>query len=190
MTHTSKHTTSDGGFYISSTNALSGVCADFDPRVLSACLTGKNYGSEVVCLSPSGLIGMAIALTSRSSSVVRMPKVKNYRLELIQLALLEDDWDGYGAKRPTAEVLMRAEDVLGVCDRLEMVPDGVGPLIEGGIEVKFVSGDRYCNIVIQNDSKVVVHRFQLNGDLDVHEVVCDDRVLEQEIRGFVEYLAG
>lgn len=80
---------------------------------------------------------------------------------LDEIARLEDDWDSYGARRPTAAAISAAHILLGqLWDDLgyrvdeRATPWAIAPLADGGVQIEWRSTDSAIEVEIDPDSSL------------------------------------
>lgn len=62
--------------------------------------------------------------------------MRDYKKQLQELAKLQDDWDTYGARRPSAKALARAEELLSILVKLGRARWHIVPTVEGGVQIE------------------------------------------------------
>ena len=84
-------------------------------------------------------------------------------LDLMRISTLPDNWDGEGAEAVPANALSAASMLLSLAraaaespSRLECPAPGLYPSIEGGVVLKWVSGDRELKCTVMGETVEVV----------------------------------
>ena len=108
-----------------------------------------------------------------NDALAREAVMARLRHEIGQLALLQDNWDGYGAERPTDGAIRRAEDLLqyvwNVAARAFLVPAA-----EGGVAICFTREDRVGQIEFTNDGDTIGLVYSNDRKPLAFEVPADD----------------
>lgn len=115
-----------------------------------------------------------------SSALVRLQS------QLAELADLEDDWNGYGAKAPNQRALTAAAEALDILNDLDIrLPSRIVASADGGVSLVFLVPGGYVDIECFNEGDILAG-FQFPGrPPEVEEVVLDREfllVLSERIR--------
>lgn len=99
--------------------------------------------------------------------------------QLAELANLEDDWNGYGAKAPSQRALRAAAELLVMLNDLDFLPSRIVASADGGVSLVFLIPDGYVDIECFNEGGILAG-FQLPGrPPEVGEIVLDKESLSE-----------
>ena len=107
---------------------------------------------------------------------------------LSRFALLEDDWDSYGAEAPSRVSVDTARRFLRVLADLDFEPTSVDASAEGGVCLSFQHGDRYGDVECFNSGEFLAVTSGGGDETDVWEIKGankDLRATLSKIRTFV-----
>jgi len=90
--------------------------------------------------------------------------------KLSKLALLEADWDSYGAEAPTRDSIDAAREILRALADAELEPTSVDPSAEGGVCLSFQRGGRYGDIECFNSGGILAVTSTGPDDTNVWEI--------------------
>jgi hypothetical protein len=94
--------------------------------------------------------------------------VLNAKLE--RVALLEADWDSYGAAVPSKLAISRAEQGLRLSRLLRQLPTTIVPSAEGGLALCWDSHAKHGYIEYANDATVLLALYDRNSEAAVEEI--------------------
>jgi hypothetical protein len=90
--------------------------------------------------------------------------------EIVELADLNEGWDGYTAPAPSMVALNEARYVLRELHDEVLLPQAIGASGEGGVAFTFrANKDRRAQIEILNNGERFAHLYDLSGNSYTHE---------------------
>lgn len=107
---------------------------------------------------------------------------------LSEISVLENDWDGYGADRPSERAIRAAQDSLQALVEANLQPTSVDPSAEGGVCISFRKNGRYADIEFFNSGEVLAVTSTGHDDSKVWQVSEHGRSLPlavEKIRRFI-----
>ncbi|MCB7130453.1 MAG: hypothetical protein J3T61_13050, partial [Candidatus Brocadiales bacterium] len=100
---------------------------------------------------------------------------------LSRFALLEDDWDSYGAEAPSQVSVDKARGVLSVLADVDFEPTSVDASAEGGVCLSFQQGDRYGDVECFNSGEFLAVTSGGGDATDVWEIKGADQDLRTSL---------
>jgi hypothetical protein len=108
--------------------------------------------------------------------------------QLSRLALLKDDWDGYGAEAPSQWSVDSTRSVLRILSDLDFEPTSIDASAEGGVCISFQYANRYGDVECLNSGEILAVTSAGGDATEVCEIRDTDlglRTTLDKIRRFV-----
>jgi hypothetical protein len=132
-----------------------------------------------------------IAETRSTSKFLQIAKVyQELRSSLDAYATLVDNWDSYGAAKPTRRSIEAADRFLHRLFAELFMPSRVVPSAEGGIAVYFNSDCRTAYLEYRNSKEVILAMFDDHSDPIIVELTENDADESRAVSLIRGYIAG
>lgn len=133
--------------------------------------------------SPDTLTALREAPTRRKLEIdARLRPYLPTLLSIIDLELLDDDWDGHGGRPATMTAIRSAIEVIGAHPRLLAMPH-VGPRPDGGVHIEWDRHTPQIELDVEPDGVITVlvetedddwddYEFRDPGDPELHRLLA------------------
>ena len=112
------------------------------------------------------------------------------RSSLVTYSRLSDDWDSYGAEKPSRHTVELTGRLLDTLRGELFLPVRLIPSAEGGIAAYFKSGDRVSYLEYRNSGEVILAMYDRQNDPDVRELTENDSDQSRAIALIREYITA
>jgi hypothetical protein len=132
-----------------------------------------------------------IAEARSTSKFLQIAKVyQELRSSLDVYATLVDNWDSYGAAKPTRHSIEAADRFLQKLFAEFFMPSRVVPSAEGGIAVYFNSDNKTAYLEYRNSGEMILAMFDDHGDPIIIELTENDADESKAVSFIRSYIAS
>lgn len=152
---------------------------------------GKNRPARIkVAGGPSAIsYSKQINVGTRSTKPSTGQITVKFENELDALKVLPNNWDGYGAEKPTAEAIERLTKILTTFVREGLLPARILASAMGGAGLIFTASDRVVTIQVLNNG-VTTLALKSGSDLSRRSLVQEKKSLRPITRAVKAFLNG
>jgi hypothetical protein len=112
------------------------------------------------------------------------------RGSLAAYSTLSDDWNSYGADRPSAHTIGLTLRLLNNLRRELFLPVHLIPSAEGGVAAYFKAGDRVSYLEYRNSGEVILAMYDRDSEPDIRELTENDADESRAIALIREYITA
>jgi hypothetical protein len=114
----------------------------------------------------------------------------NARHRIRTLALLNKDWDSYGAEAPGPRAINNALRIVDLLEFTDAVPSRILASAEGGVGICFEKEDKYADIECTNTGEFLGVRYEGAQMPRLIEITGTDSSLRKAIQEIQEHIRG
>jgi hypothetical protein len=101
-------------------------------------------------------------------------RFRELRSSLVEYSKFGDDWNSYGAEKPSAHTIDLTKRLLNKLWNELLLPTQLVPSAEGGIAAYFKAGERVSYLEYRNSGEVILAMYDQNSEPDVQELTEND----------------
>jgi hypothetical protein len=111
----------------------------------------------------------------RSSKFLQVQsQYRTLRSSLVTCSRLIDDWNSYGAEKPSAHTLALTLRLLNKLRDQFFLPSQIVPSAEGGVAAYFKADDRVSYLEYRNSGEVILAMYDRQREPDIRELTDND----------------
>jgi hypothetical protein len=117
-------------------------------------------------------------------------RYRQLRGALTTYSKLSDDWNSYGAEKPSAQTINLTLRLLNKLHYELFLPTRVIPSAEGGVATYFKADDRVSYLEYRNSGEVILAMYDQHSEPDIRELTENDADESRAIALIREYITA